>query len=95
MTELKLHHCSNCGQPTDIMARFCQNCGQPLQETQSQPGPGYPPQSTTGAMHPSQRPGPGAGKIIAWIVGALFLIFIGIPIALGVLIILFRILGLF
>jgi uncharacterized OB-fold protein len=86
------HHCQNCGQRVNPMANFCPNCGQPPQVSQSQPGQ---TQTQTGSMHPPQQSGPSAGKIIAWIVAGLAIVFIGIPIGLVALVILFRLLGLF
>ena len=95
MTESQAQQCPNCGQRADSMAKFCPNCGQALQVTQSQPGSGYSPQSAPGSMHPPQQSGPSAGKIVAWIVGILAILLIGIPVALVALVILLRVLGVF
>ena len=77
------------------MANFCPNCGQPRETpqpqsapTQTQAGPMYP------AQYPPQQSGPSAGKLLAWVFGVLGLL-IGIPIALVLLLVLFRLLGIF
>ena len=73
-------YCQNCGQPLDPTARFCPSCGTARDARQPQPAP---TQTPGGPMHPpQQQSGPSAGKVIAWVIGILATLLIGIPLAL-------------